>query len=795
LAHNHPSGDPLPSSEDISITKRITEAGEWAGYEVVDHVITNGGKYASLREFGLHTGGASFKGAKAPKGMVVKEAPQFPPEKAPWEIVERGPSGLKRADGPDALRKTIKALRQDAPDAGHIIYLTTKLHVTGIERVPDVAKEGVAGLGRLIREGAAREGAASVILDLTPIAEQNRISTVKLLAKKADMLGVSVLDALAQKTDGSVESYRELGLVAEPKSEYGSAGGMVRETGPTAARYLMAAQGGTVGVYDTQTGRTISTGVEDTPQNRDAVEVMLRDFNNPAESSLRAADKAVADRPALDEPTHTPGVLRQIVGNSGCDLLEKGGGPLARLADKVYRYYDRWAELKGALGKPLRDAVAGLSRSEKKQVFAEFHDYIRQREMEGREAAQQLLEAASENTRKLVTAWENLTEFTSAENQRLGVMVREGDTWREIGSFGRDYWPRMVRPDIDKILRQGKGAEHDKLVQDAAAHWNVTKERAAAKLGEARGNLVTADDFFANLEMARSAELPADWYDFRFEVVADRFVNMWSKRIAQIEAFGQVTGPQWSGRVSWSGQAFKDAYDATRADPHAGDVVLKVHNDVYGLHAAESFGKITNALRSYTAWTKYITNLWATVRNSTQPFTTTLPEFGPRAFVKAYWDVLWHPKQEFGAARDAGVIADDLIQGFITAEEFSARASAALQRAGKLTGSALAEQSNRVVSAVAARVWLRDALRSLRDEPMGHKALLAKMKLRRLRINEKTLMAEGLAGREAAKFMRAAVTVALMSSPNGPYSYAAARPAPFMSTRAVTLPFPSYAAA
>lgn len=50
--HNHPSGDPTPSPEDISLTKRIAEAGEIVGIELLDHVIIAGNKYVSLRETG-----------------------------------------------------------------------------------------------------------------------------------------------------------------------------------------------------------------------------------------------------------------------------------------------------------------------------------------------------------------------------------------------------------------------------------------------------------------------------------------------------------------------------------------------------------------------------------------------------------------------------------------------------------------------------------------------------------------------------------------------------------------------
>ena len=50
LVHNHPSGDPMPSNEDIKITKRIYDAGKLLGIDLLDHIIIGDGKYCSLRE-------------------------------------------------------------------------------------------------------------------------------------------------------------------------------------------------------------------------------------------------------------------------------------------------------------------------------------------------------------------------------------------------------------------------------------------------------------------------------------------------------------------------------------------------------------------------------------------------------------------------------------------------------------------------------------------------------------------------------------------------------------------------
>lgn len=51
--HNHPSGDPTPSSEDIAITRRLKEAGEIMGIKVLDHIIIGDGQYLSFVERGL----------------------------------------------------------------------------------------------------------------------------------------------------------------------------------------------------------------------------------------------------------------------------------------------------------------------------------------------------------------------------------------------------------------------------------------------------------------------------------------------------------------------------------------------------------------------------------------------------------------------------------------------------------------------------------------------------------------------------------------------------------------------
>lgn len=53
LLHNHPSGDPTPSKEDVLITRRIKDAGMLIGIELLDHIIIGNNCYISMREKGL----------------------------------------------------------------------------------------------------------------------------------------------------------------------------------------------------------------------------------------------------------------------------------------------------------------------------------------------------------------------------------------------------------------------------------------------------------------------------------------------------------------------------------------------------------------------------------------------------------------------------------------------------------------------------------------------------------------------------------------------------------------------
>ena len=52
ILHNHPSGDPDPSPEDVDLTRRLSAAGTLTGIDVLDHLVLGDARYFSFKESG-----------------------------------------------------------------------------------------------------------------------------------------------------------------------------------------------------------------------------------------------------------------------------------------------------------------------------------------------------------------------------------------------------------------------------------------------------------------------------------------------------------------------------------------------------------------------------------------------------------------------------------------------------------------------------------------------------------------------------------------------------------------------
>lgn len=226
FSHNHPSGNPSPSAEDLRVTKQLTMVLAAHDIEVVDHVVTNGKRYYSLWENGMFgadeqkiASAVSHAGKKAVK-LKKRPVPQTP-DVADWEIL---PAGDEIGTGPGGA--TIRAPEQaasmvrafaDGNQFGHALLLSTRHTVIAVLRVrPD---SDAAALVRVLARNMAESGSAAVVLQL-PVANEivsadvlqwsrQLLSELKNHARDNDLLDI----VLTPNTAVEYVSLRESSLV------------------------------------------------------------------------------------------------------------------------------------------------------------------------------------------------------------------------------------------------------------------------------------------------------------------------------------------------------------------------------------------------------------------------------------------------------------------------------------------------------------------------------------------------------------------------------------------------------
>lgn len=205
FAHNHPGGDPSPSTADINITRNIRAVAEAAGFEVVDHVITNGKTFTSER------GGWAYDAIK-------------PAQLAAWERMPAMEALV--VDNSAKMGEVVASLRQSDPHHAHVLFLNTRRRLTAVYRT-DLDKMAMV---RALRQGGPIEGATAVLVDMGDLEPSAGPDALRALRRWGQSLRIEVLDATWQ----GIQSAREAGFMydlSEPSPAY-TAEGVVNEPGP-----------------------------------------------------------------------------------------------------------------------------------------------------------------------------------------------------------------------------------------------------------------------------------------------------------------------------------------------------------------------------------------------------------------------------------------------------------------------------------------------------------------------------------------------------------------------------------
>lgn len=472
-----------------------------------------------------------------------------------------------------------------------------------------------------------------------------------------------------------------------------------------------------------------------------------------------SAGKPVMDLTAPENPQAIEGAwtralkLGRLFYEGSADVLRRGG--YRELADAVNRHVDlaerNLAQTWGFV-KPAAEHYMGagklLRAEEGKQVAADFADYYRAKE-NGRPAeAAAVLANAAPPARKLIDAVERLFEFTGYQNQRLGVKAfdRESGTWRPVGNLGKDYWPRMFNDETAAVLRDPSTnpARWEQMKQDLLENGNIATLAEADRFLRDTFPRERADDFFSNLELARTGKLPESFYEYDFWKVVPRFVSRWAERSAQIEAYGQKIGEtghdafdralaQTRNETSrnYIEATREHAYRITRGDP----AVRKLLGNVTGATSGLMLG-----------------NPYSAVRNLIGGVAQTVNQHGLVRSLRGLRE-MWNGISDAEAAGAVKADVADLVFG----GEGSNVVRAAVSVAMKAGGFGPAESFVRAHSYLTAKAFLRDAIAAARENPNSRNALQSRAFIQRLGVDADALFAENLKGGITDTFLRGAV--------------------------------------
>jgi len=462
------------------------------------------------------------------------------------------------------------------------------------------------------------------------------------------------------------------------------------------------------------------------------------------------------------------------------DTLRRADHPrLTDLAQRIELYYDKWDARAGYVNGRIRPILKTLgigpvtSQKRIQEITKPFEDYWRHHD-NGREAEAQKVIKDNQAIADLVEAVKASYEYAGNENQRHGVQVYDATLndgkggWRPIGKVKRgEFWPRSIRPEVQQVLRN---PTHDpdlwhEMVDALINEGHIDHpSEALAYLNRYFTDEIRVD-YFAGIEKARLAKLPEIFYDYSFDAFR-RYVRRWSRRVSQIEAFGQETGPGTK-------DAFAEVSDAT-FDEYTRRYLNRVADVIY-------------ETRDLSGWETGLglLNLVATGSQLGNPATATLnliggstlnvQKFGARRTAQAMAKLVlqWNKMQQDGAR--LGILGKDVLNLLRDSEreavkyfEPEGKARNALARFADFTmtwgGYKPTENIIRATAMIAAKMQLNEALRAWNSNPSSLASREYRAAMEALHIDPQKLLAENGSGPETATYLRRSVNV-----PQGSY--------------------------
>lgn len=436
------------------------------------------------------------------------------------------------------------------------------------------------------------------------------------------------------------------------------------------------------------------------------------------------------------------------------DVMRRAG--FTKLADAVETQYDVMQREFGRAWKPLHDALESMSRKEQNVAKDEWSQYFRHKESGRADEAAATYDAASTGGKAIIDGWKAVAEATGLHMRKVGVEVRDGDTWRPIGLLGQGFFPRKISRDVMKVISDpvNNPVEWARLVADLIANGNIAEASEAEPY--LRKNVYHDEskyDHFANIEKARNVKLPESWLDYSFNDVAPWYVTHYARRIGQIEAYGQAhkDGGDLFDKELATVPTTKN-YEFTR------EYLESAKETAYWTRPNTTGSRVLRNMQT-VATAQFLSSPYSALRNVVSGIIQTVVQYGPLRTMQAAFTAMTSSAARMDA-HDRGIIRRDIMHMMMEGRDDLAvsKALMTVTSAGlTVTGFNYAETINRTASMLAAQNFARWAAREISNDPDGAGALQSKAFLVRHGIDPDEFAKENGDGPLTDKFVRNSV--------------------------------------
>ncbi len=208
LIHNHPSGDPRPSTADKNITRRMRDALERIGVELKGHVIINSNEFGVIDPIEHPT---SFYGEKKPYPRFAKPKAELPvyQKYVEWLAGEENKPKAPKLNTSRQVADFAKKIQTDWDNQSLIIYLNSRNVAQGV----DVVNKNDIAIKDIVKSAGNMRGKSVLIVN-----KDFNIGEFRQLQNELHELGIDLLDSLEMTEDGFRS--RKSNMLAEGEAEY-----------------------------------------------------------------------------------------------------------------------------------------------------------------------------------------------------------------------------------------------------------------------------------------------------------------------------------------------------------------------------------------------------------------------------------------------------------------------------------------------------------------------------------------------------------------------------------------------